>query len=175
METLNGLSALILPLLLALTAMWGLYRGADVYGCMTDGAKKGLNVMKNVFPALVTLLPAVYMLRASGAADALAGLLRPVYTLLGIPAETAPLVLLRPITGSGATAIAGEIIAAHGADSTVGRTAAIMLGSTETTFYVTAVYFGAVGVKRSRWAIPAALIADAAGFIAASVAARLFT
>jgi spore maturation protein B len=175
METLNGLSALILPLLLALTAMWGLYRGADVYGCMTDGAKNGLHVMRNVFPALVTLLPAVYMLRASGAADALAGLLRPVYTLLGIPAETAPLVLLRPITGSGATAIAGEIIAAHGADSTVGRTAAIMLGSSETTFYVTAVYFGAVGVKRSRWAIPAALIADAAGFIAASVAARVFT
>lgn len=171
---MNGLSALILPLLLALTALWGLYRGTDVYGCMTDGAKNGLNVMKNVFPALVTLLPAVYMLRASGAADALAGLLRPVFTLLGIPAETAPLVLLRPITGSGATAIAGEIIAAHGADSTVGRTAAIMLGSTETTFYVTAVYFGAVGVKKSRWAIPAALIADAAGFIAASVAARIF-
>ena len=174
METLNGISAVILPLLLALAALWGLFRGVDVYGCMVDGAKKGMGVMAKVFPALVTLLPAVYMFRASGAADALAGALKPAFDLLGIPAETAPLVLLRPISGSGAAAVAGEIIASSGADSLVGRTAAIMLGSTETTFYVTAVYFGAVGVKKSRWAIPAALIADAAGFIATSLAARIF-
>lgn len=170
MEALN----LVVPLILCLTAGLGLYRGVNVYDCIVKGAGQGLNVMLKVFPALVALLPAVYMFRASGAADKLAELLSPVLSLLGIPPETAPLILLRPISGSGAMAVAGELMASHGADSLIGRTAAIMLGSTETTFYVVAVYFSAVGVKRARYAIPAALIADLTGFIAASLAARLF-
>lgn len=174
MEALNTISALIIPLILCLTAGYGLARGINIYDCLISGAKKGLQVMARIFPALVVLLPAVYMFRASGAADALASLLSPVFSFLGIPPETVSLVLLRPVSGSGATAIAGELIASYGADSLIGRTVAIMLGSTETTFYVVAVYFGAVGVKRARYAIPAALIADLAGFIAASFTARLF-
>jgi spore maturation protein B len=174
MAALNTVSALIIPIILCAAGVYGLHKGVDVYECLVTGAKKGLQVMAGIFPALVVLLPAVYMFRASGAAEGLAGLLSPVFRLLGIPAETAPLVLLRPISGSGATAVAGEIMASCGADSLVGRTAAIMLGSTETTFYVVAVYFSAAGVKRARYAVPAALIADLAGFIAASFAARIF-
>lgn len=133
-----------------------------------------MKVMARIFPALVVLLPAVYMFRASGAADALAELFSPVFSFLGIPPETASLVFLRPISGSGATAVAGELMASFGADSLIGRTVSIMLGSTETTFYVIAVYFGAVGVKKARYAVPAALVADIVGFIAAAFAARVF-
>ncbi|MBQ6539834.1 MAG: spore maturation protein [Oscillospiraceae bacterium] len=174
MARLNAVSALVVPVMLCFTAIYGLYRGVDIYDCLIAGAKRGLHVMADILPALIVLLPAVYMFRESGAADMLARLLSPVFGALGIPPETAPLVLLRPISGSGANAVAGEIMASHGADSLIGRTAAIMLGSTETTFYVTAVYFSAAGVKKARYAVPAALIADLAGFIAASFAARLF-
>ena len=113
------------------------------------------------------------MLRASGALDALTRLLAPLFSLLGIPVETAPLMLLRPVSGSGALAVAGELIGEYGADSLIGRTAAVMLGSTETTFYVIAVYFGAVGIKKTRYAIPAALCADLTGFVASAFAVRL--
>lgn len=171
---MEALTALIIPVILCLAACYGLGKRIDIYDCLVTGAKKGLNVMARIFPALVVLLPAVYMFRASGAADALAELFSPVFSFLGIPSETASLVFLRPISGSGATAVAGELMASYGADSLIGRTVAIMLGSTETTFYVIAVYFGAVGVKKARYAVPAALVADLVGFMAASFAARLF-
>ena len=144
-----------------------------ICAAFADGVRDGLRVLLGIFPSLAALLTAVYMLRASGALDALTGLLSPVLGALGIPAETAPLMLIRPFSGSGALAVAGELIAAEGPDSLAGRTAAVMLGSTETTFYVIAVYFGAAGVKKTRWAIPAALCADLTGFIAASAFARL--
>ena len=111
--------------------------------------------------------------RASGALEALTSLLSPLLTLLGIPPETAPLMLLRPVSGSGALAAATELIGQYGPDSYIGRTAAVMLGSTETTFYVIAVYFGAAGIKRTRWAVPAALCADITGFAVSALAVRL--
>ncbi len=171
METLT---ALIIPIILCLAAGIGLGKKVDIYDSLVTGAKQGMRVMARIFPALVVLLPAVYMFRASGAADALAELFSPVFSFFGIPPETAPLIFLRPISGSGATAVAGELMASFGADSLIGRTVSIMLGSTETTFYVIAVYFGAVGVKKARYAVPAALIADIVGFIAAAFAARVF-
>lgn len=158
---------------IAFAALYGALRGVDVFAAFADGVRDGLRVLLGIFPALAALLTAVYMLRASGALDALTGLLSPLLGALGIPAETAPLMLIRPFSGSGALAVAGELIAAEGPDSLAGRTAAVMLGSTETTFYVIAVYFGAAGVKKTRWAIPAALCADLTGFIAASAFARL--
>ena len=158
---------------IAFAALYGALRGVDVFAAFADGVHDGLRVLLGIFPSLAALLTAVYMLRASGALDALTGLLSPVLGALGIPAETAPLMLIRPFSGSGALAVAGELIAAEGPDSLAGRTAAVMLGSTETTFYVIAVYFGAAGVKKTRWAIPAALCADLTGFIAASAFARL--
>ena len=160
-------------LILASLALYGALRGVDVFAAMTEGIADGLRVLLRIFPAVAALLCAVYALRASGALDALTGLLAPAFRLLGIPVETAPLVLLRPISGSGALAVAGDIMARYGPDSLAGRTAAVMLGSTETTFYVIAVYFGAAGVKKTRWAIPAALCADFTGFVLSSLTARL--
>ena len=160
-------------LILAALALYGALRGVDVFAAMTEGIADGLRVLLRIFPAVAALLCAAYALRASGALGARTGLLAPIFRLLGIPVETAPLVLLRPISGSGALAVAGDIMARYGPDSLAGRTAAVMLGSTETTFYVIAVYFGAAGVKKTRWAIPAALCADFTGFVLSSLAARL--
>ena len=163
---------LVIPLILLGTAAWGLYRKVDVFNAITTGAGEGLQTVIKIFPNLVCLLTAVYMLRASGAMEAFAMLLAPLFDRLGIPAEIAPLMVVRPISGSGALAIGSEIIDAHGADSLIGRTAAVMMGSTETTFYTIAVYFGAVGIQKTRYAIPAALFADVVGFLMASFTVR---
>ena len=145
----------------------------DVFSAVVDGVKDGLRVVLKIFPPLVALLTAVYMLRASGVLDALTALLSPALGLLGIPAETGALMLLRPVSGSGALAVAGDLIAQYGPDSLIGRTASVMLGSTETTFYVIAVYFGAAGIKRTRYAVPAALCADLTGFVMSALTVRL--
>ena len=158
---------------IAFAALYGALRGVDVFAAFADGVRDGLRVLLGIFPSLAALLTAVYMLRASGVLDALTGLLSPVLGALGIPAETAPLMLLRPISGSGALAVGSELIGEFGPDSYIGRVAAVMLGSTETTFYVIAVYFGAAGIKKTRWAVPAALCADLAGFAASAFAVRL--
>ena len=165
---------LVIPLLLLGTAAWALYRKVNVFEAITTGAAEGLGTVVKVFPNLVCLLTAVYMLRASGAMEAFAVLLAPVFNLFGIPPETAPLMVVRPISGSGALAVGAELIEAHGPDSLIGRTAAVMLGSTETTFYIIAVYFGSVGIQKTRHAIPAALAADAAGFVVAALMVRLW-
>ena len=153
----------LLPALLAAgVGGYALFRGTDVFSALTDGALQGLRTVGRIAPVLVCLLPAVGALRASGAIDAFTALLRPALSFLGIPPETVPLMLLRPMSGSGALAVAGDIFTASG------RTAAVMLGSTETTFYVLSVYFGAAGVRKTRHAVPAALCADLAGFLAAA-------
>lgn len=159
--------------IIAAVALAGLLRGTEVFSAMSEGAAQGLRTVAGIFPSLVALLTAVSMLRASGAIELLTDFLSPVLDFLGIPPETSMLMLLRPISGSGALAAATELIGQVGPDSVVGRTAAIMLGSTETTFYVIAIYFGAVGIKKTRWAIPAALCADLAGFIMAALTAQL--
>ena len=164
----------IVPLILAVTAVAALHKKENAYDVLTDGAREGFQMLKTIAPSLVVLLSAVGMLRASGALEALSVLLSPVLKALGIPAETVLLMLVRPISGSAALAIGAELIAAHGPDSPVGRTAAVMLGSTETTFYTISVYFGAWGITKTRYAVPAALIADLVGFLAASWSVRLF-
>ncbi len=166
-------SAYLVPLLLASTALFGLCKRVDVYAALTRGAEEGLTILLRILPALVGLMTAVYMLRASGAMEVLGGLLEPLLIRLGIPPETAALLFIRPVSGSGALAIGSELMAAHGPDSYVGRVTAVMLGSTETTFYTIAVYFGSAGVHKTRYAIPAALIADLTGFAAAAFAVRL--
>lgn len=166
-------SAWILPLLLSGAALWGARRRVDVYDALVTGGKSGLQVAVSILPALAALLTAVYMLRASGAMDALAAVLSPVLGALGIPPETAALLLVRPVSGSGALAVGSQLMEQYGPDSAVGRTAAVMLGCSETTFYTVAVYFGAAGIRRTRYTIPAALTADLAAFIAAAWAVRL--
>lgn len=168
------MTALLVPLLLAAVAVCGVIRRVDVCAALADGARSGGKILLSVFPNLVALLTAVAMLRASGAFEALAAALGPVLGRLGIPAETLPLMLVRPFSGSAALGVGAELIQTYGPDSPVGRTAAVMLGGTETTFYTVAVYLGAAGVRRSRYALPAALTADFVGFLAAALAVRLF-
>lgn len=163
----------IIPLLLAVCALFSLKKQENTYDLLLDGATEGLHLMKNIVPSLVVLLSAISMLRASGAMDALTKLLAPLLAFTGIPPETVMLMLIRPISGSAALAVGTELITTHGPDSLVGRTAAVMLGSTETTFYTISVYFGACGIRNTRYAVPAALIADLTGFLAAAWTVRL--
>lgn len=167
------ISSIIIPCLIVFISLFALTKKINVFSALTTGATEGLKTVARILPSLVCLLTAVYMLRASGALEALTELCAPVLTFLGVEPETVALLVIRPISGSGALAVGSEIIAEHGADSLIGRMAAVMLGSTETTFYVIAVYFGAVGIKRSRYAIPAALMADFAAFLASAWAVRL--
>ena len=162
------------PCLLAGAALYALRQRVDVFSALTQGAGEGLSVVIRILPALAALLTAVYMLRASGALDALTALLAPALTVLGVPPETAPLLVIRPLSGSGALAAGGDIMRQYGPDSYIGRCAAVMLGCTETTFYTVAVYFGAAGITRTRYTIPAALTADLAAYLAAAWAVRLF-
>ena len=171
---MNNLSAAFVPVLLGCVCIWCAYRHVDVFSALLAGAEDGLKTVLRIFPPLLCLLPAIYMLRASGILDALASFLQPLLAILGIPAETVPLMLLRPLSGSGALAVGSELIGRYGADSVIGRAAAVMLGSTETTFYVIATYFGAAGVKKTRHAVPAALAADLTGFVMAAFTVRLF-
>ena len=164
----------IVPLLLLVTALLALRKQENAYELLLSGAADGLKLLLTLVPTLVLLLTAVTMLRASGAIDLLSRWFAPVFRFLGIPPETAILVLIRPISGSAALAVGAELMAEYGVDSLVGRTVAVMLGSTETTFYTISVYFGAAGIKKTRYAIPAALFADFVGFLMASVTVKLF-
>ena len=169
-----SLTSLAVPLLLAAAALTATRRRVDVYAALTRGAEDGLQVLLRIFPALVGLLTAVSMFRASGAMEWLTVRCAPLLSALGIPGELAPLMLVRPLSGSGALAVGSELIAAYGPDSYIGRVAAVMLGSTETTFYTIAVYYGAAGIRKTRYTVPAALTADLAGFAASALAVRLF-
>lgn len=164
----------VVPVLLLLTAILALRKKENVYDLLLQGAGDGLKLLVSIIPALVLLLTAVTMLRASGAVELLGNFLSPVFSFLGIPPETALLVLIRPLSGSAALAVGAELMAQHGVDSLIGRTVAIMLGSTETTFYTISVYFGAAGIKKTRYTVPAALFADFVGFFMAALTARLF-
>lgn len=164
----------ILPLLLCITALAVLHQKEQAYDTLLTGAADGLKIAAGILPSLVILLSAVSMLRASGALDYAAQALRPLLSHLRIPPETILLMLVRPISGSAALAIGTELICTYGPDSLIGQTAAVMLGSTETTFYVISVYFGACGIRSSRYAPIAALFADGVGFLTAAASVRWF-
>lgn len=162
----------IVPLILLTAALLALRKHENTYDIMLQGASEGLKLIVTILPALILLLTAVYMLRASGAVALISRFLAPVFSVFGIPPETAILVLIRPISGSAALAVGSELMAQYGVDSLIGRTTAVMLGSTETTFYTISVYFGAANIKRTRYTIPAALFADFVGFLMASWTVR---
>ena len=166
------MSDYIVPGLLALCGVLALRRRKNGYDLLLEGGAEGLRTAASILPALVILVTAVQMLKASGAVELLGNLLSPLFSRMGIPPETAVLVLVRPISGSAALAVGADLMAQYGPDSLVGRTTAVMLGSTETTFYTISVYFGAAGIKKTRYAIPAALIADLTGFLMASWTVR---
>ena len=161
------------PLLCAAVGLLALLRGVTLSESFSRGARTGLHTLLGIFPALLFLLPMISLMRASGLLDALTGLFAPLLGLFGIPSEVAPILFLRPFSGSGALAAATDILTTYGADTLIGRTAAVMLGSTETTFYVLTVYFADMDNTDTNRILPAALIADGVGFIAAAWTARL--
>lgn len=152
----------------------GLLSGADVFDAFLTGAREGAETAVKILPALVALITAVGVLRASGLLDLLTGALAPLFTSLGLPREVIPLALLRPVSGSGAMVIFTDILEKCGPDSFAGRVASVMQGSTETTFYTVAVYYGAVSIHRTRHTVPSALTADVTGFLMSAAAVRLF-
>lgn len=164
----------IVPLLVLTVCCIALRRKENAYDLLLEGGRDGLKLLVSIVPSLVLLLTAVTMLRQSGAVELLSQLFAPVFRCFGIPPETAILVLIRPISGSAALAVGTELMATYGVDSQIGRTVAVMLGSTETTFYTISVYFGAAGIKKTRYTVLAALIADFVGFFMASLTVRLF-
>jgi spore maturation protein B len=170
---LDAISTWAIPLLLAGIPAIALARGVKVYPAFVDGAKQGFETAVRIIPPLVAILVALGMLRASGAMEAATRALAPVTGWLGIPASVVPIVLVRPLSGGAALGVVGDVLRSDGADSYAGRLVSVMAGSTETTFYVLAVYMGAAGISRYRHALPAALLADLAGFTAAVIAVRL--
>jgi spore maturation protein B len=172
---LDAISLWAIPVMLVGIPFVGLLRKVKVYDVFIEGATEGFDVAVRIIPFLVGVLVAIGMFRGSGAMDLLVAALRPVATTTGFPAELVPLAVLRSLTGSGSLAFATDLIKTHGPDSVIGRMAATMYGSSETTFYVLAVYCGAIGVRRTRHAVPAALIGDIVAAIAAvAVCAWMF-
>jgi spore maturation protein B len=166
-EMLDLLSVFVLPTIIIGFPLYGLYRRVPVYEEFVAGAREGFQVAVNIIPYLVAILFAVAMFRASGAMDFFVEALRPLLAPLGVPPEVLPMVITRPLTGSGSAGIMLDLIGRYGEDSQIVKIAATMFGSTETTFYVIAVYFGAVNIRKTRHAVPAGLIADIAAMVLA--------
>lgn len=173
MEKCGAMTDYLVPLLLLGVCCAALRKKENAYDLLLTGGAEGLQLLASIIPALVMLLTAVTMLRQSGAVEVLSHFTAPLFRFFGIPPETAILILIRPISGSAALAIGTDLMATYGVDSQIGRTAAVMLGSTETTFYTISVYFGAAGIKKTRYTLPAALIADFMGFFMASLTTKL--
>ena len=173
MSGMQTVSAAVLPLVLCLMLGYGLASRVRVFDLFLEGAKEGITVTLRVLPALVAILVAVQMLQASGALDLLTGLFAPLLGLAGIPAEVIPLAILRPISGSGSLAIVDYLLSHYHPDSLIGRITSVMQGSTETTFYTIAIYYGATRVRQTGRTLPAALTGDLVGFIASAVAVHL--
>jgi spore maturation protein B len=172
---LEAVSAWAIPVLLVTIPLVGIIRGVKVYDVFIEGAREGFQVAVRIIPFLVGILVAIGMFRGSGAMDLLTAALGPLARATGFPAELVPLAILRSLTGSGSLAFTTDLVNTHGPDSLIGRMAATMYGSTETTFYVLAVYFGAVGIRRTRHAVPAALIGDlVAAIVAVAICVWMF-
>ncbi|HUP52517.1 MAG TPA: spore maturation protein [Longimicrobiales bacterium] len=172
-QSIGLLSYFVIPAMLVGFPLYGLYKRVPVYEAFVVGAKEGFNVAVRIIPYLVAILFAIGMFRASGAMDFLTDALRPVLALVGFPAEVLPMAIIRPLTGSGSAGVVAEMIQVYGEDSILVKMAAVMFGSTETTFYVVAVYFGAVNIRKTRHAVPAGLTADFAAMLIAVWTVRL--
>lgn len=172
----NHLSNAIVLLFIVGIPCYAMLKKINVFDSFVGGARQGFETSVSIIPYLIGMMVAIGMLRASGFFELMATSLAPILSALGMPSELLPLALVRPFSGSAATGVMAELIHEHGGNSWISKTAATMMGSTETTFYVIAVYFGAVGIKRTRHAILAGLLADLAGVIASVTICRyLFT
>ncbi len=164
----------ILPFVITAVVIFGLAKGVKIFDCFLEGAKEGLITVKNILPSIIGLVVAVGMLKASGGLDIIVKILSPLSGVTGIPEEIMPLAVLNPISGGGALSMYELILKEHGPDSYLGRVASVMMGATETTFYAIAVYYGSVGIKKSRHTVFAGLAADFTSFVASAWTVRLF-
>ena len=165
--TVSSISNALFLLMVAGIPLYGALRKVKVYDSFLEGAKEGFDVVIKIIPFLVGMLVAIGMLRASGAFDTISALLAPALNLIGVPSEIIPISLMRPFSGAASNAMLVDMISAYGPDSLVARIGGTIMGSTETTFFVIAVYFGAIGIKRPRHAIASGLFADVVGILAA--------
>lgn len=159
-KILDKVGNYVIPLSTLLIIIFGLIRKVPIFDAFLQGSKDGMRSTAGIAPALIGLITAVTMLKASGALDIFTSLIKPVTDAIGFPSELVPLAILRPISGSGSIALLDNIMKNHGVDTFIGRVGSVMMGSTETTFYAVAVYFGAIGIKNTKHAIPSSLIAD---------------
>lgn len=164
----------LIPTVVLLIILHGAFKGVDVFSEFLNGAKNGFKIIYNITPSLIALILAINMMKASGGLDVLCSLLSPVTSLLGIPEKLTPLAILSPISGSGSVSMFESILKDVGPDSFLGRVASVMMGSTETTFYTMTIYYGSVGIKKSRHTLPCALCADFTSFILSPIMVQLF-
>jgi spore maturation protein B len=172
-DVVSILSYFVIPLLVVGFPLYGIIKGVRVYEVFVEGAKEGFEVAVTIIPYVVAILFAIGMFRESGALDFVERLLDPVLGLIGVPSEVLPMAIIRPLTGGGSVGVVQDMITEYGEDSIYVKMAATMFGSTETTFYVIAVYFGAINIRNTRHAVPAGLIADAVGVLASVWAVKL--
>ena len=165
---------LIIPVVLSFILLYGVFKKVNVFDTFVEGAKDGIGTAVRILPPLVALMTAVGMFKASGALDILTFSLEPMLKVIGVPPEVVPLALLRPVSGSGAMVFFDDILKNYGPDSFVGKVASVLQGSTETTFYTIAVYYGSVGIKKTRHTVPSAMTADIAGLLLSVLTVRLF-
>lgn len=174
LKFVQTISKYAIPFLFIGIVLYGMFKKVKVYESFTEGAKDGFHTAVRIIPFLVAMLVAIGVFRASGAMDLLTKALSPVTSAIGIPGEILPMAFMRPLSGGGAQGVMSDMITTHGPDSLLGRMVAVMMGSTDTTFYVLAVYFGSVAIKKSRHAVPAGLLADLAGILVAVYVSKLF-
>ncbi len=172
-ELIKTISVLAIPTFIFVVLGYGYYKRINVYEAFIEGAKEGLATAWRVLPYLVAMFVAIGIFRSSGAMDLVIKILTPITNLFGLPAELIPLVLIRPMSGSASTGMLAEMFKTYGPDSFVGRLASTMMGSTETIFYTLSIYFGAVGIKRIRYTLWGALVAEVAGVIASVIICRI--
>jgi len=164
---IEGISAAAIPLIMLFIPLYAYYKKIKVYEVFVDGAKEGFNVAVRIMPFLVAILVSVGIFRASGALTYITVLLAPITNLIGMPPETIPMAFMMPLSGSGAIGVMSDLLNTYGPDSFIGLVTSSMMGSTETTFYILAVYLGSVGIKKGRHALPASLAGNVAGILAA--------
>jgi spore maturation protein B len=172
-EIMNIISVIAIPFVIFSFLFYGFFKKVKVYESFVEGAKEGFNVAVRIIPYLVAMLVAIGIFRASGAMDVFVAILSPITNLIGFPAEALPMALMRPLSGSGSLGIMTEIMKTHGPDSFLGLLVSTMYGSTETTFYVLAVYFGSVNIRKTRHAVLAGVISDITGLLAAFFICKL--
>jgi spore maturation protein B len=169
MQIISTISLWLIPMLIGVILLYGTYKKVPTYESFVDGGKEGIKIAVSIIPFLIGMLVAITIFRASGALEYFVSLMEPMLNAIGIPADIVPLAIIRPISGTAALGMVSDLLATHGPDSFIGRLASVLQGSTDTTFYVLTVYFGAVGIKKMGDALKVGLLADLVGIVAAIV------